>query len=88
CTTSLKILQSDLYLGTVGTRTLFSIETINGRVIRSHSHFTTEDEILLLPGTFLEVKSQFNPASDLHIIHLKQKIPPDALFQSPFENIC
>ncbi|CAF1527411.1 unnamed protein product, partial [Rotaria sordida] len=85
CTTSLKILQSDLYLGTVGTRTLFSIETINGRAIRSHSHFTTEDEILLLPGTFLEVKSQFNPASDLHIIHLQQKIPPYVLLEPPFE---
>jgi hypothetical protein len=36
----------------VGTRTRFSIEIINGRTIRSHSHFTTEDEILLLPGTY------------------------------------
>jgi len=39
-------------LENVGTRTLFSIETINGRTIRSHSHFTIEDEILLLPGTY------------------------------------
>ncbi|CAF3797369.1 unnamed protein product [Rotaria sp. Silwood1] len=85
CTTSLSVLESDLYLGNVGTRTLFSIETINGRTIRSHSHFTTEDEILLLPGTFLEVKSQLNPAPDLHIIHLQQKIPPHVLLEPPFE---
>ncbi|CAF3341148.1 unnamed protein product [Rotaria sp. Silwood2] len=85
CTTSLSVLESDLYLGKVGTRTLFSIEAINGRTIRSHSHFTIEDEILLLPGTYLEVKSQLNPAPDLYIIHLQQKIPPHALLEPPFE---
>jgi len=62
CTTSLSVLESDLYLGTVGTRTLFSTETINGRTINSHSHFTNEDEIMLLPGSFFEVKSRLNPA--------------------------
>ncbi|CAF1660384.1 unnamed protein product [Adineta ricciae] len=84
CTTSLNVLESDLYLGNAGTRTLFSIETINGRTIRSHSHFTTEDEILLLPGTYLEVKSRLNPAPDLHIVHLQQKVPPHILLEPPF----
>ena len=85
CTTSLSVLESDLYLGSVGTRTLFSVEAINGRTVRSHSHFTTEDEILLLPGTFFEVKSRLNPAPDLYIVHLQQKIPPHALLEPPFE---
>lgn len=85
CTTSLNVLQSDLYLGDTGTRTLFSIETFNGREIRAHSHFTTEDEILLLPGTYFEVKSRLNPAPDLHIIHLQQKRPPHDLLEPPFE---
>ncbi|UJR23108.1 hypothetical protein I4U23_026129 [Adineta vaga] len=84
CTTSLSVLESDLYLGNVGTRTLFSIETINGRTIRAHSHFTTEDEILLLPGTYLEVKSRLNPATDLYIVHLQQKVPPHVLLEPPF----
>jgi hypothetical protein len=87
CTTSLSVLESDLYLGNIGTRTLFSIETINARTIRSHSHFTAEDEILLLPGTFFEVKSRLNPATDLYIIHLQQKIPPHVLLEPPFEGI-
>ena len=87
CTTSLNVLESDLYLGNAGTRTLFSIETINGRTIRSHSHFTTEDEILLLPGTYLEVKSRLNPAPDLHIVHLQQKVPPHILLEPPFPGI-
>jgi hypothetical protein len=85
CTTSLSVLESELYLGNVGTRTLFSVEAINGRTVRSHSHFTTEDEILLLPGTYFEVKSRLNPAPDLYIVHLQQKIPPHVLLEPPFE---
>jgi hypothetical protein len=74
-----------MYLGSTGDRTLFSVEAINGRTIRAHSHFVTEDEILLLPGTHMIVQSQFSPASDLHIIHLKQVIPEEVLLEAPFE---
>lgn len=87
CTTSLSVLESDLYLGNVGTRTLFSIETTNARTIRAHSHFKVEDEILLLPGTVFEVKSRLNPAPDLYLIHLCQKRPPHDLLDPPFEGI-
>ncbi|CAF2988147.1 unnamed protein product, partial [Rotaria sp. Silwood2] len=51
CTTSLTVLENTMYLGNSGNRTLFSVEVINGRTIRAHSHFVTEDEVLLLPGT-------------------------------------
>jgi hypothetical protein len=84
CTTSLNVLESDSYLGNTGTRTLFSIEALNGRTIRDHSRFKTEDEILLLPGTYLEVLSRLNPASDLFIIHLRQVRPPYELLEPPF----
>lgn len=87
CTTSLKVLESDLYLGNTGMRTLLSIETFNARSISAHSNFTAEDEILLLPGTFLEVKSQFNPAEDLHVIHLVQKRPPFDMLEPPFPGL-
>ncbi len=76
-----------MYLGTTGNRTLFSVEAINGRTIRNHSHFVTEEEILLLPGTYMIVLSQFSPAPDLHIIHLKQVIPDQILLEPPFEGI-
>jgi hypothetical protein len=85
CTTSLIVLQNNMYLGNVGERTLFSVEAINGRKIRAHSHFDYEDEILLLPGTYMEVQSQLSPASDLHIIHLKQIKPIETLLALPFE---
>jgi hypothetical protein len=84
CTLSLKILESSIYLGKIGTRTLFSIETQTGRRIRSHSYFKDEEEILLLPGTYFQVISHLSPADNLHIIHLKEKQPPIQLLQPPF----
>ena len=87
CTTRLTVLENNIYLGKTGARTLFSVEAINGRTIQAHSHFVTEDEILLLPGTHMVVQSQFSPASDLHIIHLKQVMPKEVLLEPPFEGI-
>jgi hypothetical protein len=84
CTLSLKILESPMYLGKTGTRTLFSIETQSGRRIRSHSYFKHEEEILLLPGTFFQVVSHLSPADNLHLIHLKEQQPPFRLLQPPF----
>ncbi|CAF0881240.1 unnamed protein product [Adineta steineri] len=55
CTTALSVLENNMYLGTTGNRTLFSVEAINGRIIRGHSYFNTEEEILLLPGTHMVV---------------------------------
>jgi hypothetical protein len=87
CTTSLTVLESSLYLGNTGERTLFSVETINGRIVQEHSHFVTEDEILLLPGTHMIVMSQLSPAPELYIVHLKQVIPDEMLLEPPFEGI-
>ncbi|CAF1370925.1 unnamed protein product [Didymodactylos carnosus] len=53
CTTALTVLENNMYLGTMGERTLFFVEAINGRTVQAHSHFVTEEEILLLPGTHM-----------------------------------
>ena len=87
CTITLNVLENDIYLGHVGSRTLFSIEAFNGRNIRHHSHFGDEDEVLLLPGTQVEIVSQIKPGDDLRIIHLKQKIPEEMQLEPPFEGI-
>ncbi|CAF3974375.1 unnamed protein product [Rotaria sp. Silwood1] len=50
CTGSVSVLESDLFLGQEGKRTMFHIECFNGKKIREHSSFEDEDEILLLPG--------------------------------------
>ena len=86
CTTMLTVLESELYLGHSGERTLFSVEIINGRDISAHSHFENEDEVLLLPGTYMEVRSQLNPTPDMYIIHLRQTIPKKMLLEPPFES--
>ena len=85
CTAELTVLENNMYLGTTGNRTLFSVEAINGRKVSAHSHFQTEDEILLLPGTHMVVQSQFSPAPDLHVIHMKQVEPDEILLEPPFE---
>ena len=85
CTRELSVLENQMYLGTTGARTLFSVEAINARSIYAHSHFATEDEVLLLPGTLMEVNSSFSPAEDLHVIHLKQIKPTKTLLETPFE---
>jgi len=87
CTTEMTVLENNIYLGKNGGRTLFSVEAINGRTIRAHSHFVTEEEILLLPGTHMIVQSKFSPATDLHVIHLKQVEPEVMLLEPPFESI-
>lgn len=84
CTTELATLKNNTFLNNVGDRTLFSIEAINGRAIRAHSHYATEDEILLLPGTQMIAQSQISPEAGLHIIHLKQIIPEETLLEQPF----
>ncbi|CAF0739377.1 unnamed protein product [Didymodactylos carnosus] len=83
CATSIDALESGL--GNTGERTLFSIELINARNIRAHSHFQQEDELLMLPGTYMEVHTVFNPAADLYIVHLRQMIPNEMLLEPPFE---
>ncbi|CAF1452191.1 unnamed protein product [Adineta ricciae] len=83
-TSEMTVLENNMYLGSEGDRTLFSVEAINGRTIKAHSHFVTEDEILLLPGTHMIVQSQLSPAAQLHIIHLKQVKPEEKLLELPF----
>ncbi|CAF4225620.1 unnamed protein product, partial [Adineta steineri] len=84
CTTEMTVLENDMYLGQEGDRTLFSVEAINGRTIKAHSHFITEDEIVLMPGTHMIVQSQLSPAANLYIIHLKQIEPKVMTLEPPF----
>lgn len=84
CTTSLRVLGSELYLGTQGVRTLFYIECLSGRDISHHSDYSNEGEVLLLPGRQFKVKSTLRPSHDLFIIHLKEEVPSEPLIVPPF----
>jgi hypothetical protein len=83
CTTSISALLNNQYLGTSGPRTLFLIECLNGKQIRHHSYFETEDEILLLPCTHFEIIDQLSTGNNMHIIHLREIPPPHVLLEVP-----
>ncbi|CAF3036673.1 unnamed protein product [Rotaria sp. Silwood2] len=87
CTLSLAVLEQPMYLGETGPRTLFNIECTNGKAIKPHSYYKTEDEILLLPGFYFEVVSQVKVGIDLYIIHLRELSPPYVLLEPPFSNV-
>ncbi|CAF4528173.1 unnamed protein product, partial [Didymodactylos carnosus] len=77
---------TDSFLGAHGTRTLFSIECYDGKVINKHSYYQSESEILLMPATYFEVVDQSNPANGLYIVHLRQKSPPCVLLTPPISH--
>ncbi|CAF1260286.1 unnamed protein product, partial [Rotaria sordida] len=88
CTNDITVLSNPAYLGDTGERTLFSIEVINARSISAHSYPGTDLEILLLPGTYVVVKSIFSPSLGLNIHHLVQEKPKEVLLEPPFEDAC
>jgi hypothetical protein len=83
CTETMTVMEN--FVGRSGVRTLLMIECINGKVIKSHSMFKDENEILLMPGTYLHVIDKWSPADDLYIIHLQEKTPPYQLIVPPFD---
>jgi hypothetical protein len=85
CTSSLSVLESPQYAGPSGPRTMFSIETNSGKLIRGHSYFQQEDEILLPPGIYLKVIDKFSSADGLHIIHLRETTSPYKMLADPFD---
>jgi hypothetical protein len=58
--------------------TLFNVQCINGKIIKNHSEFPNEDEIVLPPGTFLKVKSSINATHNLCIVYLEEIVPTPA----------
>jgi hypothetical protein len=72
-TDSIDALQSELFLGKTGTRTMFAIQCFSGKDIRQHSYFSTENEILLLAATEFIVQGCLDADNGLHIIQLQEK---------------
>ncbi|CAF1222539.1 unnamed protein product [Rotaria sordida] len=84
-TSSISVLESPFYLGKSKARTMMSIETKNGKLIRTHSFFQNHDEILLPPGICLRVIDQANPTDSLHFIHFQEISPPFPMLAEPFD---
>ena len=70
CTDAINVLQSEQFCGTTGTRTMFHIKCLSGRSIKNHSYYHVEDEVLLLPGRYLQYRGHYGAADGLCIIQL------------------
>ncbi|CAF1568788.1 unnamed protein product [Adineta ricciae] len=81
CTSSVKVLECELFFGKKGTRTLFQIDCETGKDIKKHSFVQKEDEILLLPARQFQVTSCLDSGNGLHIIQLKETQPPFSLLE-------
>ena len=86
CTSSINTLESDKFLGTTGTRTLFSINCHTGKQIRQHSMYPKEDEVLLLAARQLKVVSSMNAGNGLTIIQIEEIDPLYPLLELPPAN--
>ncbi|CAF0847202.1 unnamed protein product [Adineta steineri] len=75
CTTSINFVRSELFLGSTGPRTIFSITCYFGKDIGNHSYYSSENETVIFPPTHFKVIDCLNQGNGLHIIQL-QEIQP------------
>ena len=69
CSTSISVVQKYLHEG----GTLFTIEAIDGKDISSFSAVPDEQEVILMPGTRVRVKSQsLDSIGRLFVVHLEE----------------
>jgi hypothetical protein len=83
CTTSINVLQSELFLGTTGPKTVFSITCHLGMDIRNHSYYSSGNEIVIFPPTQFKVIDCLNQGNDLHIIQLQEIQPCFSRLHAP-----
>jgi hypothetical protein len=81
CTVSVDALQSEQFLGMMGTRTMFTIDCSSSRDISRHSYFPDEKEVLLLAATQFKVVASLDQGHGLHVVQLEEIRPPFPLLQ-------
>eukprot|EP01124_Arcella_intermedia_P032823 TRINITY_DN772_c0_g2_i1.p1 TRINITY_DN772_c0_g2~~TRINITY_DN772_c0_g2_i1.p1 ORF type:complete len:272 (+),score=68.12 TRINITY_DN772_c0_g2_i1:42-857(+) len=67
------VLESELFLGVQGKRTLFSIEAKNAVDISSYSAIQKEREYILPPGSQFDIIAKLRTSDDSYMIQMKQK---------------
>ncbi|CAF2576659.1 unnamed protein product [Rotaria sp. Silwood2] len=73
------------FLGVDGERTLLKIDCVNGKAIQAHSYFEKEEEILLMPGTYLQIVGKIRPSKNLNVVHLQEVSGPYQTIAAPFD---
>ena len=82
CTATLEVLQSEAFLGNVGSRTMFMIACHSAKDIRRHSFYPNENERLLLAGTRFRVVSCLQQPHGLYMIQLEEIPSPFPALES------
>ncbi|CAF4309059.1 unnamed protein product, partial [Rotaria sp. Silwood2] len=70
CTMNIKIAKD--FMHEKGQSTLLMINCKNGKRIHNHSSYSSEEELILLPGTRLKVVGDPFELNGLHVIHLDE----------------
>ncbi|CAF0918627.1 unnamed protein product [Didymodactylos carnosus] len=70
CSASVNVIENFLQGHTHST--LFMIECSRGKAVSAYSSFSSEDEIILLPGTSLTVVAEPLTHAGIHIVHLRE----------------
>eukprot|EP00698_Gefionella_okellyi_P004356 TRINITY_DN14028_c0_g1_i1.p1 TRINITY_DN14028_c0_g1~~TRINITY_DN14028_c0_g1_i1.p1 ORF type:complete len:285 (+),score=36.64 TRINITY_DN14028_c0_g1_i1:58-912(+) len=73
CTKSVEALESPLFCGQEGDRTVFAIRNVSGVCITDFSAFKNEDEVLLPAGFQFQVDSIADMGHGLRIVQLSEK---------------
>ncbi|CAF0976493.1 unnamed protein product [Rotaria sp. Silwood1] len=72
CTTSIEYLQTEKSLDKLETRTIFTIECNTIKDIRKHTYFSTDNSLLILPGTHFKVHECLEQDNNVHLITLQE----------------
>ena len=72
CTSSIETLETETFLGTTGTRTLFNVDCYSGKGIRHYSSIEKEEEVLILPARQFKVVASSNLGNGLSIIQIEE----------------
>ena len=84
CTSTIDVLQSELFLGKTETRTMFAIECQSGKDIKNHSYYKSENEILIPAATHFKIIGYLDQGSGLYLIQLKEEKLPYPMLKSVF----
>lgn len=79
CTTSMKVVERPSFLGTTGRRTLFKIDCYSGKEIQKYSDIPSEQEVLLIAATQLQIISSRDAGNGLYVIEMKEIKPKYSL---------
>jgi len=80
-TKEMSALLNPMFCGTTGERTQFMIEAQSGADIQRFSMIGVEAEVVLFPGTKLEVVDTADMGNGLFQVHLRELVTPVELFQ-------